>query len=250
MEKISNFCWNLPEIILARFPFISAFTLLMILAERDEKYPPIPPRLIYSHIAIFLAVGFLMSAKVKRKELSLVYAGQLLYFAYNTYTNQNLRYTEPQRIRMSVRLIGCAGIYVLFSYFQEQVKSRQLRKLGETLVGIFLIAYVYIINNTYEDKRAFLMHIPGGNWIRYFITLALACGAISFFSGYFLRDVSISLAIVFAILTVAVDCDIQYWVNKRGMFYWNQVRVIADDLCIIIGFCLLMTRGDNKIKVD
>lgn len=152
--------------------------------------------------------------------------------------------------RMSVRLVGCAGVLVLFSYFQEQVKSRQLRKLGETLVGIFLIAYVYIINNTYEDKRAFLMHIPGGDWSRYFITLVLACGAISFFSGYFLRDVSISLAIVFAILTVAIDCDIQYWVNKRGMLYWNQVRVIADDLCIIIGFCLLISRGDNKIKMD
>lgn len=62
------------------------------------RYPPIPPRLIYTHIAIFLAVGFLMSSRLKRKELSLVYAGQLLYFAYNTYSNQSLRYTEPQRV--------------------------------------------------------------------------------------------------------------------------------------------------------
>jgi hypothetical protein len=152
-------------------------------------------------------------------------------------------------MRMAIRHVGCAGIFVLFSYFCEEIKSKQLRKTGETVVGIFLMAYLYIINNSYEDKQTFLMHIPGGDWSRYFITLVLACGAISFFSGYFLRDVSMSLAIVMAILTIVIDCDIRHWVDKRGMLYWNQVRVITDDLCIILGFCLFITKGDNKVKV-
>lgn len=37
METVNKILWKLPELALARFPFISAFTLLMILAERDEK---------------------------------------------------------------------------------------------------------------------------------------------------------------------------------------------------------------------
>lgn len=151
---------------------------------------------------------------------------------------------------MSIRLIGCVGTFLLFSHFFDQVKSKQLRKLGETVLGIFLTAYVYSVNTIYEEKRAFLMHIPGGDWSRYFLTLVLACGAVSFFSGYFLRDVCISLAFVLAIITLMIDCDVRYWVDKRGMFFWNQIRIITDDLCIILGFCMYITRGDNKVKTD
>lgn len=151
---------------------------------------------------------------------------------------------------MAIRQVGCAGVFVLFSYFNDNAKSKQLRKIGETIIGIFLMAYVYMINTTYEDEQAFLTHLPGDDWSRYFITLILACGSISFFSGYFLRDVSASLAVVMAILTIVIDCDIRYWVDKRGMYYWNQVRVVTDDLCIILGLCLFVTRGDNKVKVE
>jgi hypothetical protein len=38
MDAISSMFWRLPEITLSRFPFISALTLLMTLAERDESY--------------------------------------------------------------------------------------------------------------------------------------------------------------------------------------------------------------------
>lgn len=154
------------------------------------------------------------------------------------------------QIRMALRHFGCAGMFLIYSYIYDVQRLKQLRKIGETVVGIFLVAYVYALNNSPEDRKGFLSHIPGGDWSRFFFTLILACGAMCFFSGYFLRDISLSCMVVLAILTVFIDCDIRYWVNVKHMHYWNQVRLISDDLCLILGFAMIGCRFDNKIKVD
>ncbi|XP_062592482.1 transmembrane protein 101-like [Saccostrea cucullata] len=248
----SQFLRKMPEFFIARFPFFNAISLLLLLAERAQKesYPPIPPKVIYTHIGIFVACGFLLSFRYKCKEVSLVYCGQILYLVYTMFTNPQVGYTQWQKIRIASRHIGCVGIFLLFSSLFENLPSKQLQKLGETVVGIFLMAYVYILNNSAEDRRAFLSHIPGGDWTRYFFTLVLAAGAISFFSGHFLRDMSITVIGVFGILTIFVDCDINFWVETKGMLFWNQVRLIIDDLCILLGFAMIVVRVDNRIKMD
>ena len=154
------------------------------------------------------------------------------------------------QIRIASRHVGCVGIFLLFSSVFENLPSKQLQKLGETVVGVFLMAFVYILNNIPEDRQAFLSHVPGGDWSRYFFTLVLTAGAISFFSGHFLRDMSISVIITFGILTILVDCDIHFWVETKGMLFWNQVRLIIDDLCILLGFSMIVVRIDNRIKVE
>lgn len=154
------------------------------------------------------------------------------------------------QIRMASRHIGCVGIFLLFSSIFENLPSKQLQKLGETVIGLFLMAFVYILNDSVEDKKAFLSHVPGGDWSRYFFTLVLAAGAISFFSGHFLRDMSISVIVMFGILTILVDCDINYWVESNKMLFWNQVRIVIDDLCILLGFTMIVVRIDNRVKVE
>lgn len=243
---------KLPEFFIARFPFLNAISLLLLLAERaqNESYPPIPPKVIYTHIGIFVACGFLLSFRYKCKEVSLVYCGQMLYLVYTLFTNTQIDYTQWQKIRMASRHIGCVGIFLLFSSIFENLPSKQLQKLGETVIGLFLMAFVYILNDSVEDKKAFLSHVPGGDWSRYFFTLVLAAGAISFFSGHFLRDMSISVIVMFGILTILVDCDINYWVEGNRMLFWNQVRIIIDDLCILLGFAMIVVRIDNRVKVE
>ncbi|XP_033752923.1 transmembrane protein 101-like [Pecten maximus] len=239
-----------PEFLLARFPFINALSLLMLLAERaqHETQPPMHPNLIYANIAVFLISGFLMSGKVMKKELSLVCAGQMIYFAFNMYTNTHLHYSQWQRIRMGIRHLGCAGMFILYSHLQDRMTSGHLRRLGEITVGITLIGLTYILNNSAEDKRAFLTHIVGGDWSRYFYTLIIACAAMSFFSGYFLRDMSISMIILLTLSTLFVDCDFTFWVDRRGMHYWNQIRIVLDDIFLILGFAMVTIRFDNIVK--
>ncbi|XP_060083499.1 transmembrane protein 101-like [Ylistrum balloti] len=243
---------SLPEFLLARFPFINALSLLMLLAERaqHETQPPMHPNLIYANIGVFLMCGFLMSGKVMRKELSLVCAGQMFFFAFNMYTNTNLHYSQWQRIRMGVRHIGCAGMFILYSHLQDRKWTTHLRRIGEITVGLYLLGITYVLNNSAEDKRAFLSHVVGGDWSRYFYTLIIACAALSFFSGYFLRDMSISVIILLTLATVFVDCDLTFWVDRRGMHYWNQIRIVLDDICLILGFSMLTVRFDNIVKTN
>ena len=149
-----------------------------------------------------------------------------------------------------MRQVGCAAMFLLFSSVHDPLQSKHLRKIAETLTGFFLLGYTYILNNSPEDKRAFLLHVPGGDWARYVFTLVLAAGAISFFSGHFLHDISIALIVMFAMLTLLIDCDTGYWVENKGMHLWNQLRLICDNFNIIIGFSMVFMKFDNKIKVD
>ncbi|KAK3101102.1 hypothetical protein FSP39_000947, partial [Pinctada imbricata] len=213
-------------------------------------HPPIPPNVIYVNVGAFLLSGFFLSAKVWKKEICLVYAGQQLFFAYNMYTNPSMGYTKWQRLRMSVHQAGCAAMFILLSSLHDPKQSKHLRKIAETLTGFFLIAYTYMLNNSPEDRRALLAHIPGDDWSRYVVTLILAAGAVCFFSGHFLRDISISLVVVFAILTLFVDCDIDYWVKSKHMHIWNQIRIIIDNICIIIGLSVVIMKFGNKVKME
>lgn len=66
-----------------------------------DSYPPIPPKVIYTHIGIFVTCGFLLSFRYKRKEVSLVYCGQILYLVYTLFTNPHIGYTDWQKVRLT-----------------------------------------------------------------------------------------------------------------------------------------------------
>lgn len=196
-----------------------------------------------------MSLNFLSSYMCRKIELKFsVFTVIFLIFVFICLTFEIVSFFS--QIRMASRHIGCIGIFLLFSSIFENLPSKQLQKLGETVIGLFLMAFVYILNDSVEDKKAFLYHVPGGDWSRYFFTLVLAAGAISFFSGHFLRDMSISVIVMFGILTILIDCDINYWVEGNRMLFWNQVRIIIDDLCILLGFAMIVVRIDNRVKVE
>ncbi|GFR78392.1 transmembrane protein 101-like [Elysia marginata] len=140
------------ETALYKYPLINALTLLMLFAERasNESEPPIHPKIVYANLLGFLACGLLLSSHVKQKEAALVFCGQLIYFAYNFYNNNKLHYKEWLRTQMCVRQIGCVGVYLMFASILDKKKSSHIRRTAEIVLGLYLFAYVYLINNTKE----------------------------------------------------------------------------------------------------
>ena len=61
--------------------------------------PPINPRLVYVYLIACIGCGVLLSGGFKQKAACLVYAGQMLYFAVNFYTNPKWDYPQWQRVR-------------------------------------------------------------------------------------------------------------------------------------------------------
>ncbi|KAL3842240.1 hypothetical protein ACJMK2_020276 [Sinanodonta woodiana] len=247
---------KLLSLLLTKVPYVSAVTLLMLLAERakNETYPPLHPKLIYVNLGLYIFVGILMSMKVKVKEACLLYVGQLLFMIYNVNINSKMNYLLKDRYRISLRCFGCMGIFILYAYLQNikngtSKKNTILRRIGELVIGFYLVLSAYYINESSEDKRAIQYLFVGHDWTRYFLTLIYATSGICFLSGYFLKDISISLIFLLLLYTGFVDLRIDYW-KSRGILFWDQIRLIADHVTLIIGFLYLSLKYDNEIKVD
>ncbi|XP_046552430.1 transmembrane protein 101-like [Haliotis rubra] len=253
MATVNTWVARVADFLLGKVPFINALSFLMLLAERakSESVPPLPPQLIYAHMGVFLICGFLMSAHMAKKEASLVYAGQLIFFSYNFYTNKKLNYGQWQRLQMAVRQVGCVGIYVLvaFIHTKKENRSEPLRRVGEIILGIYLFAYAYILNSSSEYKRGFLHHFLDSDWLRYFITLAIVACALCFLSGYFIRDMSVCAVVMLILVTVVMDLDFDYW-TRRGVHFWNQARLLLDSLTAVTGFALFSRVFENRIKTE
>ncbi|XP_067654791.1 transmembrane protein 101-like [Haliotis asinina] len=253
MATVNTWVARVADFLLGKFPFINALSFLMLLAERakSESVPPLPPQLIYAHIGGFLICGFLMSSRMAKKEASLVYAGQLIFFSYNFYHNKKLNYGQWQRLQMAVRQVGCVGVYVLMAFIhtKKENRSEPLRRVGEIILGIYLFAYAYILNSSSEYKRGFLHHFLDSDWLRYFITLAIVACALCFLSGYFIRDMSVCAVVMLILVTMVMDLDFDYW-TRRGVHFWNQARLLLDSLTAVTGFALFSRVFENRIKTE
>lgn len=111
------------------------------------------------------------------------------------------------------------------------------------------MAYVYLINSISQYKFGFNTHMPGGDYMRYIVVLILAGCALSFFSGYFQRDMSLCAAIALSLTTFLVDSDIWYW-ERQGFQKWIQIRQIINSTCAVVGFFLLFLTVDNRVKIN
>ncbi|KAK7098878.1 transmembrane protein 101-like [Littorina saxatilis] len=251
MASLGNFPMRACAFLLYKFPLVDALSLLMLFGERAQKEsnPPIHPKLVYAYVIACIGCGVLLSSGIKQKAACLMYAGQMLYFAVNFYTNPKWQYTEWQRTMLSLRQIGVLGTYVMLAYIVDKKRSTQLLRIGQIALGIFLMATVFLINSVPQYREAFSAHMMGGDYMRYLIAVTLAGCALSFFSGYFLHDMSMCAAVTLLLTTAFVDCDLPYWRNL-GVHQWGQIRQILNSACAILGLFYLSFSVDNQLKAD
>ncbi|XP_052801377.1 uncharacterized protein LOC128232073 [Mya arenaria] len=242
----------IPEFLLGKFPYIQAVTLLMLLAERAlkmEKYPPMHPYIIYAVSGLCLLSGVMFTAKIKVKHASLIYCLVLAYLAVNAYTNKQFNYSRHVRNRLSSRHLGCLGLYILYAFMKSGRESKLMQRVGELCLATYLCAQAYLLNESYEDKKAIDELVPGGIYARYVFTLLFACAGLCFIAGYFLKDISLTVAFVVSIYIILVDMKFWFW-QYRGTSYWNQVRLLIDNVNIVAGFFLLMNHYENLTEKD
>ncbi|XP_074660528.1 transmembrane protein 101-like [Tubulanus polymorphus] len=241
LKKLSFFLYT-------RFPFANAVTLLMLLGERAtrENYPFLPPRVIFINVGLFIVVGVCLSSNLKRKEACLIYCGQLLYMGYSIWSVPAVRYREWVRVRMLIRIIGTVGVYTLLAFISSaRNSSNELRRLGETVTGVYLLCYAYSIMNIPEETEAFKDHVLYGDLMIYVVVGALAIGALTCLSGRYIVDVCYLIVLVLLFLTLSIETDTRYW-RRRGLDFWNQIRMIFDNVTVIVGFLFIGLSGKVK----
>ena len=66
-----------------------------------------------------------------------------------------------------------------------------------------------------------------------------ACAMIYINGGIFLTDASQAMMCINFALVLCLYCDLKYWVDKRGVPFWVQVKLITDDIAICIGLFVM-----------
>ena len=142
---------------------------------------------------------------------------------------------------MSSRLIGVAGMMILYGFFMSRKpRPQHYRRIGETLVGLYLFSQSYTFLYSKEDAEAIYRHLPGGDVTLYMCSSIAALGSVAYISSWFVIDITYTLVGFLTVLTLSIDLDISYWTKRRGMDFWNQMQLLADHMCIILGFLMYL----------
>lgn len=152
---------------------------------------------------------------------------------------------------MALKMIGVAGITVLYAFYSmRKPRSLPLKRMAESIVGIILGALMYMVLESDEDRTAFTTLMPGGNISLYAYTLILGGSALCFLPGWYVYDVAVFLVPALIFPCIFVDCHINYWTHKRGVDFWNQIRLMSDGMYLISGVVMMLVCSVKKLPVS
>jgi len=149
---------------------------------------------------------------------------------------------------MSTRLLGVAGNFLLYTYFVSQKpRPSLLRRVGECLVGLSVLSATYSVLVVAEDRDAFLALIPFSRVMLFVYGSILGTVALCYIPGLFVYDVTFVLAALLSSSTIGVDLRMWYWTERRGIHYWNQVRLVVDNLVLVAGALMYLTCAEREL---
>ena len=149
---------------------------------------------------------------------------------------------------MSLRMVGVAGFFLIYAHFMSaKPRSKTLRRIGEILVGLYALVAMYSMLQISEDREGFFKLIPFPQPMLFIYATLLGVIGLCYLPGLFVYDITVMLVILLTLITAAIDCRMSYWTKRRGMDYWNQVRLVADNLSIACGCLVYLSCSHKKL---
>jgi FtsH-binding integral membrane protein len=152
---------------------------------------------------------------------------------------------------MATRMIGVAGYFFFYAFFSSR-KPRPywLRRTAEILLAIYACMTTYAVLQVSEDREGFLKLVPGSQTVLFLYATLLGCVGLCLLPGLFTYDITVMLTVLLTLSTILVDCQISYWTKRRGLHYWNQIRLLADNIAILMGCIMYLTCTRKKLPED
>ena len=102
------------------------------------------------------------------------------------------------------------------------------------------MASMFMLVNSPDDRALFISRIPLKTYSLFFlVTIMGACAMIYINGGLFVTDASQAMTCINLALVICVYADVNYWVMRRGVPFWVQMRIISDDVFISIGLFVM-----------
>ncbi|KAM6333726.1 transmembrane protein 101 isoform 1-T1 [Alca torda] len=237
-------------VLLTRFPFWHCFSGLLLCAERADgrRKPDIPVPYLYVDMGVAVLCASFMSFGVKRRWFALGAALQLAVATYAAHVGGHVHYGDWLKVRMYSRTIAIIGGFLILAsgageLYRQKPRSRSLQSTGQVFLGIYLICQAYSLQHSKEDRLAYLNHLLGGELALQLLFILYGLLALAFLSGYYVRVAAQVLAVLLPLAILLIDGNIGYWHDSRRVEFWNQMKLIGQNVGIFGAVVILATDG-------
>lgn len=101
----------------------------------------------------------------------------------------------------------------------------------------------YSLQHSKEDRLAYLSGIPGGEIALQLLFVLYGILALSFLSGYYITLASQILSVILPLVILFIDGNLGYWHDSRRVEFWNQMKLIGQNVGIFGASVILATDG-------
>ncbi|KAM3923892.1 transmembrane protein 101 [Leptodactylus fuscus] len=249
-KKLLQLVTRFGVLLLTRCPFWFCFSQLMLYAERAEakRKPDIPVPFLYFDLGVAVLCASFMSFGVKRRWFALGSALELAISTYAAHVSGHVHYGDWLKVRMYSRTIAVIGGFLIVAsgageIYRQKPRSRSLQSTGQVFLGIYLICVAYTLQHSKEDRQSHLDFLPGGEPVLQMLFVLYGVLALSFLSGYYVRFSAQVLAVLLPFSLLLVDGNLGYWHKNRRVEFWNQMRMIGQNVGIFGAAVILATDG-------
>ncbi|NXP43046.1 TM101 protein, partial [Leiothrix lutea] len=101
----------------------------------------------------------------------------------------------------------------------------------------------YSLQHSTEDRLAYLDHLLGGELALQLLFLLYGLLALAFLSGCYVRAAAQVLAVLLPPAILLIDGNLRYWHALRRVEFWNQMKLIGQNVGIFGAVVILATDG-------
>ncbi|RLV63494.1 hypothetical protein DV515_00018214 [Chloebia gouldiae] len=215
---------------------------------RPRRKPDIPVPYLYVDMGAAVLCASFMSFGVKRRWFALGAALQLALATYASHVGGHAHYGDWLKVRMYSRTVAVIGGFLILAsgageLYRQRPRSRSLQATGQVLLGIYLICQAYSLQHSPEDRLAYLDHLLGGEVALQLLFLLYGLLALAFLSGCYVRAAAQVLAVLLPPAILLVDGNLGYWHALRRVEFWNQMKLIGQNVGIFGAVVILATDG-------
>lgn len=129
------------------------------------------------------------------------------------------------------------GVCELYSCCMHDSRSDLLHSF------FFLCFQAYSLQHSKEDRLAYLGGIPGGEIALQLLFVLYGVLALSFLSGYYITTAAQILSVILPLVVLFIDGNLGYWHDSRRVEFWNQMKLIGQNVGIFGAAIILATDG-------
>ncbi|EDV29535.1 Transmembrane protein 101 [Trichoplax sp. H2] len=233
-----------------RYPFLEAFFICLTLSVQPhvEKDYGMPHHVLIGYLFLAVAVGTGMCFDIQKRMCALIFAAQLFLISL-TIQSSPLRseYHQWTKVRLFARNLGLIGGYVMISggvnadRRSGEPKTKYLLRYGRIALGVYAISSAWLLMNSEEDRKALIIHMPGGGSIVMVYVVAYVLYGLCIISEFEKIQMYRCLFLQLFFTTLLVDGDVKYWMRSHTkMQRWPQYHMMSRNIFISFQLWILM----------